>query len=418
MDGYGVRGAAALLASVITTLAVQFHRAKRNSNFAIVEAMPKVELHVHLDGALCNEALFSALGDGDLADRLPTAVTLGWDAANPLNVKAELEKCKTLGDFNCLCRCKGERSLNAMLRCFEIFTPIVRGNMQLLEENAYKFAENQSKQNVVYTEVRYSPHFLASTSSKTKTGVLNGAAKEIVAAVTRGLIRGCQEFDIVINQILCCINWRPEWADETVDLAYEFSQGGGKCCVVGVDVAAGEEHFDEVNFPQLHGPHLKAISRAKRLGLNVTLHAGEDTGPENIFKAVDVYKATRVGHGYRAADDEGVLKNMAQRRIHFEVCPTSSFETGGWQGNEGEWHAHPLINMLKSGLSVSINSDDPTVFATSLTDEICIANVGMRVTVEKILAIMVGSMEASFATQETKVKVIENVLKRFRVANH
>lgn len=87
-------------------------------------------------------------------DKLPTSVTLGWDASHPLNVKAELEKCKTLTQFNCLCRCKGERSLNAMLRCFEIFTPIVRGNMQLLEENAFKFAENQFKQNVIYTEIR------------------------------------------------------------------------------------------------------------------------------------------------------------------------------------------------------------------------------------------------------------------------
>ncbi|GMH84937.1 hypothetical protein TL16_g10074 [Triparma laevis f. inornata] len=305
-----------------------------------------------------------------------------------------------------------------MLRCFEIFTPIVRGNMQLLEENAFKFAENQFKQNVVYTEIRYSPHFLASTSTKTKTGVAPGAAREVVAAVTKGLIRGCEKFDIVINQILCCINWRPEWADETVDLAYEFSQGGGnaeECSVVGVDIAAGEEHFDEVNFPQLHGPHLKAIGRAKRLGLNVTLHAGEDTGPENILKAVELYKATRVGHGYRAADNAKVLKSMAQRRIHFEVCPTSSFETGGWQGNEGEWGSHPLINMLDSGLSVSLNSDDPTVFCSSLTKEIMIVNDGMRVSVAQLLNIMNGAMEASFASKEVKTMVCEKFLKRFKI---
>ena len=340
---------------------------KANKSYATLTSLPKVELHIHLDGALSNELLWNHLTSSpSIRSRLPRSVTLGWDPDNKLNVAAELDACKSFTEFSCLCTCKGERSLNAMLKCFEIFSPIVRGDENLLEMNAYEFVKKQKvrdkikqrefrfivcaclctpvcprllttdsplsvilvsqAQNVIYTEVRYSPHFLATASTGTQTGILGGAAKAVVSAVTKGLRRGCKETGVMVNQILCCINWRPEWADETVELAHEFSMENthnGACRVVGVDIAAGEEHFDSVAFPALHEPHLKAMIKAKKLGLPITLHAGENADPENIRKAVDKYGARRIGHGYRAADDCFLMGNMSDKGVHFEVCPTS-----------------------------------------------------------------------------------------------
>jgi adenosine deaminase len=219
------------------------------------------------------------------------------------------------------------------------------------------------------------------------------------------------QFGVVVNQLLCCINWRPEWADEVVELAKEF-RGLPSCAVVGVDIAAGEEHFDSINFPALHGPHYDAMQKAASMGIPVTLHAGENADPENVRKAVFLYGATRIGHGYRASDDPKFLKNVCvDRNIHFEVCPTSSLETGGWVGGEEatDWKKHPLVKMLKAKCSLSINSDDPTVFKTSLNEEIGIVRNDMMIAEDDIRGIMRKSMEASFASEETKRSIISKL---------
>ena len=330
-----------------------------------------------------------------------------------------MSSCNDLSSFNSLCQCKGERSLNAMLKCFEIFSPLIRGNLDLIEKNAYKFVQGQKKQNVLYTEVRYSPHFLAAADASTATGIEEGGARGVVEAVTAGLVRGCADCGVVVNQILCCINWRPEWADETVSLAADFKRPNQACPVVAVDIAAGEEHFDCSAFPQLHDPHLKAMQRAKSLGLSITLHAGENADPENVKKAVSLYGATRIGHGYRASDHPQLMKWVVDKGVHLEVCPTSSLETGGWLGPEGklDWRQHPLVKMLEGNCSISINSDDPTVFNTSINEEVGIAHGDMGVEVEQIQQIMIAAMEASFASEEVKRKVQEKLLRGGELAS-
>ena len=83
------------------------------------------------------------------------------------------------------------------------------------------------------------------------------------------------------------------------------------CAVVGVDIAAGEEHFDEKNFPDLYLPHYQAMKYAKESGLNITLHAGEVGFPDNIMKAINKYGASRIGHGYRIADLDHILSKLS-----------------------------------------------------------------------------------------------------------
>ena len=93
-----------------------------------------------------------------------------------------------------------------MIKCFEIFTPIVRGNLDAIEELARRFVEGQAKQNVIYTEVRYSPHLLAEGGSFSGTEKVD--PRPVIAAVTRGLRAGCEACGVTVNQILCCITWR------------------------------------------------------------------------------------------------------------------------------------------------------------------------------------------------------------------
>ena len=107
----------------------------------------------------------------------------------------------------------------------------------------------------------------------------------------------------------------------------------------------------KVNYPQLD--HEAAFQKAKELNLNITIHAGEVGGTENVKRAVRDYGATRIGHGYRIVMDEDLMDEMKQKNIHFEACPTSSFETGGWQFDTDEgkdWKKHPAVKMLDHGL--------------------------------------------------------------------
>ena len=176
-------------------------------------------------------------------DSLPHEEILPWDQTT-LMLRSAVEACETLEEFKDLCTCRGKRSLHSMLTCFAVFTPIVRGDLDLIETLAFDFAKRQASQNVVYSEVRYSPHVLAEGS--TLGGTESCFPGPVVDAVTRGLRRGEKEYGIIINQILCCIAWRPDWAREIVDLAHE-RKNNTPCAVVGIDIAAGEEHFDKVS---------------------------------------------------------------------------------------------------------------------------------------------------------------------------
>jgi adenosine deaminase len=92
---------------------------------------------------------------------LPVRVNPPWDPTKTLHIRDHVMNCQTSQDYFKLCTCRGYRSLNEMLNCFEVFLPIVRGNLQLIEQLSFDFCKRQWEQNVVYCEVRYSPHLLA-----------------------------------------------------------------------------------------------------------------------------------------------------------------------------------------------------------------------------------------------------------------
>ena len=180
------------------------------------------------------------------------------------------------------------------------------------------------------------------------------------------------------------------------------------CAVVGVDIAAGEEHFDEKNFPDLYLPHYQAMKYAKELGLNITLHAGEVGSPDNIMKAINKYGASRIGHGYRIADlDQDDNDIDMPKHIHFEVCPTSSIETGSSKKNNDSWTNHEISRMLKRGFNLSIHSDDPSVFATSLSWQYRISLGKMLFTKQQLKQTLLNAVTASFAPLTTKAKLLK-----------
>jgi len=171
------------------------------------------------------------------------------------------------------------------------------------------------------------------------------------------------------------------------------------------------------NFPHLHKPHLEAFRKARDLNLNITLHAGEvGESVSHIKRAVDLYGAQRIGHGYRVVTDPDLMREMREKNIHFEVCPTSSVETGGWaykNDHDKDWSVHPAALMIRHGMNVGFNSDDPSVFNTSLTWQLRIALGKMGVSKKALLRSFQNTLHAAFLPAEDKYdlqKVMDNFI--------
>lgn len=327
-----------------------------------VRGVPKIELHCHLDGSFEPQILWDHLQNHpELFQCFPVEKSLPWAKSEdkPLPLRLMVESCKSSLEYRHLCTCRrryrklrheGQSqqsgSLEDMLECFQFFFPLVYDNFVLLEQLAFDFVKRQHEQNVIYTEVRYSPHLLAKDPCKA------------YEAVTRGLRKGCAKFMIDVNQILCAISFSPDWSTDIVEMANRYRENF-PCAVVAIDIAAGEDHFSSDS-------HLKMCQKAKELGVNMTIHAGETPGSaDNVRKAIVDYGATRIGHAYRTTSHPDILEMLKSKGIHVEVCPTSSVETGGWE--KTEWIQHPACTFRNHGISISLNSDDPAVFNTSLT---------------------------------------------------
>jgi aminodeoxyfutalosine deaminase len=141
---------------------------------------------------------------------------------------------------------------------------------------------------------------------------------------------------------------------------------------------------------------------AREQGLHVVAHAGETVGPESIRRAVESVGAERIGHGFTAARDASVLALLRERRIPLEVCPTSNVATGLLTRFED----HPLPKFLAAGLEVTLNSDDPAMFGTSLEGEYLAAAEQFGFSHEQVLRLCATSFQASFLPEEEKQKFL------------
>ena len=215
----------------------------------------------HLDGAFEELLLYAELGRALDSGRLPETVQ---SFGETLHIRQALRDCGSFNAFKELITCKGKRSLIEMLRCFERFLPVVRGNTDLIEELAFRFVEKQAAQHVVYTELKYSPHLLSNAGTmeaqeggggggEGASAAEAGAVREarlVFAAVTRGLRRGEARFGVTVNQILCCLSFQLAWAADVVELAIEHHRRRRRPLRRGRrGRAVGEDWLDEASLP-------------------------------------------------------------------------------------------------------------------------------------------------------------------------
>lgn len=281
--------------------------------------MPKVELHVHLEGAIRPATLLH------LAAR--------HDVALPANDEAGLREWFRFRDF--------EHFVEVYLTCSRCLRD--PEDFYLL---AADFLAEQARQNVVYSEA----HFTISTH------LANGAdGGEVADALDEAIRDGERSLGVRLRLIPDIVR---NVGAEAADLTLEWALAGTRRGVVALGLSGSE-----ANFPS--EPYTEHFRAAETAGLHRVAHAGEHAGPESIRSALEVCQAERIGHGVRAVDDPTLVAELASRRIPLEVCATSNL----CLGVAPTLAEHPFDRLRRAGVRLSVNSDDPPLFDTTLTDE-------------------------------------------------
>jgi adenosine deaminase len=169
---------------------------------------------------------------------------------------------------------------------------------------------------------------------------------------------------------------------EVVGELAQFHKSPG---VVGFDIAGAERPFPPLLFRD-------AYALARRMGFRLTAHAGEDTGPRNVWSAVDDLGVERVGHGVSAGSDRELLRRLAKDGVTLEVCLSSNLQTGAVD----DLGRHPIRSFLDAGVPITLATDNPTVSDTSLSAEYLLAIDRFELTQEEVDALIDQGRKATF----------------------
>ncbi|KAL4218106.1 hypothetical protein ACF0H5_022842 [Mactra antiquata] len=341
----------------------------------------KVELHVHLDGAVRPETVIDIAKERGMLESLPH---------------------KNVDEFNRDVIVTKPSSLEIMLRSFGYFMPIISGYKNAVSRIAYEICEDCAKHKIKYMEVRYSPHLFASSVTDPEFEQTPGSftPRDVVQTVNEGLARGMKEFDVKVNSILCCMTNRPDWSKEVLELCKEFKDQG----VVAIDIAGQEfepgKHYDDCEMK-------KVFREAAKCGIHRTVHAGEIGTAKAVQEALDDMLAERIGHGYHSIEDPDLYQRIIRDQVHLEACPISSIMT---KACEEDHMKHPLREFVKHGVNYSINTDDPVVLGNTLTDDYKFAQ-DMGLTDNDIIRGIFNAARSCFASDEDKKKIIKELTK-------
>jgi len=370
---------------------------------AFVRALPKIELHLHLDGAMRPSTLYElAVQKG--FPKFPDSVKSATDLASFLVMR-------------------DSGNLPEFLDKFQYMTPQISGDPEALARVAFELCEDKKNEGVMYFETRYAPHLLMSSSclsptpsksppplsSLVSSPCYDLSFDDVVEAVNSGLKAGECKFGVKARSILCCIRGEDGalWASHVAEAAVKYREDG----VVGIDLAGDESQPDGGVTKEI----ISAFQWANEHQIPITIHAGEAGPAMNVKQAVEDLHARRIGHGYRVLEDSEIYSSIVrQRRIHLEQCPYSSVKTGAFNLKSQGWPHHPLATFFKDGVPFSINTDDPTVTGHSLPDEY--SNVtsaaGMQLPLKCVVDAIKYATEASFLNDDEKKLLQSSVEQR------
>jgi adenosine deaminase/aminodeoxyfutalosine deaminase len=321
--------------------------ASQPSSFIVT--LPKAELHLHLEGAIDPTTLL------ELRQRHGKPSTL-WD----------IEQLYSYRDFN------------GFLMAFKAVTEDLQ-TADDYELITYRLMERLKAQNILHAEVYVS------------VGVCLWRKQDFDAffeGLDRGRQRGERDFGVSLLWIFDAVRqFGAVAAREVFEVAARYRDRN----VIAIGIGGDEQKGP----PELFRD---AYAYAAENGLHLTAHAGENAGPESIWGALNL-RAERIGHGLTAAQDPELVEELATRQVPIEICITSNLKTGSC----ASLNDHPVRQYFDQGLMITLNTDDPAMFRTSLAREYQLAQQSFGFTEEHLRELARNSFEASFLPTEKKV---------------
>jgi adenine deaminase len=326
----------------------------------LIRALPKAELHVHIEGTFEPELMFA------IAQR------------NQIQIPYQsVEEVKQAYNFH---------NLQSFLDIY-----YAGANVLVHEQDFYDLAwayfEKCAEDRVVHTEMFFDPQ------THTERGVA-------FATVLAGLKRACKDAKEklgISSQLIMCFlrHLSEEKAFETLEQALPFKDD---IIAIGLDSS-------EVGHPP--SKFERVFAKAREAGFLIVAHAGEEGPPEYIWEALDLLKVNRIDHGVRSEEDERLMARLIAEKMPLTVCPLSNLKLCVVK-DMGE---HNIRRLLQKGVHVTVNSDDPSYFGGYMNDNFVAIQQALDLSNEELKQLAINSFEASFISDEEKQKWIAEVNK-------
>lgn len=316
-----------------------------------LNSLPKVELHLHLEGSLEPELMF------ELAKR--NNIELAFETVAEVR---EAYQFNNLQDFLDIYY-QGANVLKSEVDFYDL---------------TWAYLEKCKQQNVMHVEPFFDPQTHTDRGIKFDT-VING--------ISRALKDGEEKLGISSKLIMCFLrHLSEEAAFDTLQQAEPFLDQ-----IIGVGLDSSEKGHPPENFSRV-------FAKAREMGLLTVAHAGEEGPAEYIWTSINDLKVSRIDHGVRATDDANLMQFLIDKQIPLTVCPLSNTRLRVFD----DMSQHNILDMLKKGVRVTVNSDDPAYFGGYMTENFEALEQALGMTKEQAEQLVINSIEASFADENRK----------------
>ncbi len=328
-----------------------------------IRKLPKLEQHIHIVGSTKPETLLSIIDDNGVE--------------MPFKNLDDVKKFFVYGDFN------------HFLTVYSTVNDCIT-EPKYYERITYEMLESEVACNVKHVEAIFS------ANDHVRRGLDYG---EMLDAINKGISRAKRKWGITCSiRVDLVRNYGPDVAVK--ELGWIKKKGDN---VVAIDLGGSENGFP----PE---PYEKIYRKARELGLHLVAHAGEDAGPESIWGAIKTLNVERIGHGVAAIRDPNLIKELRQRRITIEACPTSNLRIGAVKSIK----EHPIRSFINSCIPVTLNSDDPPMFNTDINNEYLQLHKEQGFTLDELMRISIDAVETSFLPDKKKVELRVDFLEEYR----
>ncbi|MDB6192683.1 adenosine deaminase [Vibrio parahaemolyticus] len=320
---------------------------------AFIQGLPKVELHLHIEGSLEPELMFK------LAKR--NGIDIPYSSPSELREAYQFEDLQSFLDLYY----QGANVLRTEQDFYDL---------------TWEYLEHCKADNVIHTEIFFDPQTHTERGIDFDT-VLNG--------ISRALTDGNEKLDITSQIIACFLRHLSE--ESAMDTLQSVLKHRDK--IIGVGLDSSEKGHPPAKF-------LRVFQKAKEAGLLTVAHAGEEGPAQNITDAIEMLEVSRVDHGVRCVEDEALVESLIETKMPLTVCPLSNIKLCVFD----EMGQHNIVELLRKGVAVTINSDDPVYFGGYMTDNFLAVNQAHPMSKEELAKFTLNAIDASFIDNELKAQ--------------